>query len=49
MDTMPVGGWDGWINAREPFDGDKPVRQSSAPTRKTKGNGFDDMENDVPF
>jgi hypothetical protein len=49
MDTMPVGGWDGWINAREPFDGDKPVRQSNTPTRKTKGNGFDDMENDVPF
>lgn len=49
MDTMPVGAWDGWINAREPFDGDKPARQSSTPTRKTKGNGFDDMENDIPF
>ena len=46
MDTMPVGGWDGWINAREPFDGDKPARPSSAPTRKTRGSGFDD---DAPF
>jgi hypothetical protein len=49
FDTMPVGGWDGWINAREPFDGEKPARQSSTPTRKTKGGGFDDMDNDVPF
>ena len=46
MDTMPVGGWDGWINAREPFDGDKPVRQSSTPTRKSKGMDFED---DAPF
>lgn len=46
MDTVPVGGWDGWINAREPFDGEKPARQSSAPTRKTRG--FDDMD-DAPF
>jgi hypothetical protein len=49
MDTMPVGAWDGWINAREPFDGEKPARQSSTPTRKTKGSGFDDMESDIPF
>jgi hypothetical protein len=50
MDTMPVGAWDGWINAREPFDGEKPARQSSTPTRKTtKGGGFDDMESDIPF
>lgn len=46
MDTVPVGGWDGWINAREPFDGDKPVRQSSTPTRKSKGMDFED---DAPF
>ena len=46
MDTVPVGGWDGWINAREPFDGEKPARQSSTPTRKTRG--FDDMD-DAPF
>ena len=48
MDTVPVGGWDGWINAREPFDGEKPARSSSAPTRKTRGSGFDDMD-DAPF
>jgi hypothetical protein len=46
MDTVPVGGWDGWINAREPFEGDKPVRQSSAPTRKSRGMDFED---DAPF
>jgi hypothetical protein len=49
MDTIPVGAWDGWLNAREPFDGEKPARQSNAPTRKTKGSGFDDMESDIPF
>lgn len=48
MDTVPVGGWDGWINAREPFDGEKPARSSAAPTRKTRGSGFDDMD-DAPF
>lgn len=49
IDALPVGNyWDGWINAKEPFDGDKPSRQSSAPTRKG-GNGFEDMANDVPF
>jgi hypothetical protein len=46
MDTMPVGGWDGWINAREPFDGEKPARSSSAPTRKSRPMDFDD---DAPF
>jgi len=45
MDTIPVGGWDGWINAREPFDGEKPARQSSTPTRRSR-NDFDD---DAPF
>jgi len=46
--VLPVHSWDGWINGKEPFDGEKPSRQSSAPTRKG-GNGFDDMANDVPF
>jgi hypothetical protein len=46
MDTMPVGSWDGWINAREPFDGEKPARPSSAPTRKSRGMDFED---DAPF
>ena len=48
IDALPVGNyWDGWINAKEPYDGEKPSRQSSSPTRK--GSGFDDMESDVPF
>ena len=47
MDATPCGNyWDGWFNAKEPFDGEKPARQSSAPTRK--GSGFDDMD-DAPF
>ena len=46
MDTMPVGAWDGWINAREPFEGEKPARQSSAPTRKS--SRVDD-DSDLPF
>ena len=50
LDAAPVGNyWDGWINAKEPYDGEKPARQSSAPTRKTSGSGFDDMPDDVPF
>jgi len=49
MDAAPVGNyWDGWFNAKEPFDGEKPARPSSAPTRKTRGSGFDDMD-DAPF
>jgi hypothetical protein len=48
IDVLPVHSWDGWINGKEPFDGEKPSRQSSAPTRKG-GNGFDDMANDIPF
>jgi hypothetical protein len=49
IDAVPVGKyWDGWINAKEPYDGEKPARQSNAPTRKS-GNGFDDMKDDIPF
>ena len=50
MDAVPVAGWDGWINAKEPYDGEKPARQSSAPTRKSSSpSGFDDMDDDIPF
>jgi len=51
MDATPCGNyWDGWFNAKEPFDGEKPARQSNAPTRKdSKGSGFDDMEDSIPF
>tara|TARA_R110000868_G_scaffold234638_1_gene488355 strand:- start:1016 stop:1294 length:279 start_codon:yes stop_codon:yes gene_type:complete len=50
LDTMPVHGWDGWINAYEPYEGERAPRSSSAPTRKTsQDRGFDDMENDIPF
>lgn len=49
LDAVPVGGWDGWASAKEPLPrGEAPARQSSQPTRRG-GNGFEDMQDDVPF
>ena len=46
MDAAPLGNyWDGWFNAKEPFDGENPARQSNAPTRR----GNSSFEDDAPF
>jgi len=44
LDQLPLkeGGWDGWayINDPRPKEGQRPA---------SKGNGFDDMNDDMPF
>jgi len=54
LDTIPASNWDGKVSIREPFDGDRPGRQNSQPTRRGEssgrgGSGFDDIGSDIPF
>ncbi|NCX56542.1 MAG: hypothetical protein EBW87_05020 [Burkholderiaceae bacterium] len=51
LDSIPCGGsWDGWISLREPYDQEKPARQSSEPTRTSRrGSAADFGDQDVPF
>ena len=61
LDTIPAGNWDGKVSIREPFDGERPARQSSEPTRRNSGgndrggnsnrgsSGFDDIADSIPF
>lgn len=45
IDAVPVG-FDGWLSVKEPYEaGEKPARQSSAPTRR--GNDLGD--DGIPF
>ncbi len=51
LDSMPCGGgWDGWINLREPYDQDKPApRQSSEQPRGNRRSSQENFESDIPF
>jgi len=50
LDCVPCGGtWDGWVSLREPYDGEKPARQSSEPTRTSRRGTASDFDQDVPF
>ena len=50
LDSIPCGGsWDGWISLREPYDQDKPARQSSEPARGNRRGASADFESDIPF
>ena len=50
LDCIPCGnGWDGWVSLREPYDAEKPARQSSEPTRTARRGAASDFDGDVPF
>ena len=46
LDQLPLkeGGWDGWAYINDP----KP-KEEYQQRQKPKGNGFDDMNDDMPF
>ena len=46
LDVIPLkeGGWDGWAYINDP----KP-KEEYQQRQKPKGNGFDDMNDDMPF
>ena len=49
IDTIPCGtSWDGWVNAMEPVQYDRPARQSSEPTRGNRRGSAADFD-DAPF
>ena len=50
FDCVPCGsGWDGWVSLREPYDSEKPARQSSEPARTSRQRVPLDFESDAPF
>ena len=49
MDTIPACDWNGWFSLKEPYEGERPARQSSEPTRQTRGRSTDGFDQDVPF
>ena len=51
LDCIPCGnGWDGWVSLREPYDAEKPARQSSeSPRASRRGAPADIEDSDLPF
>lgn len=49
LDTIPACDWNGWLSVKEPYNEERPARQSSESPRASRRGAPADFDGDVPF